>query len=226
MIRSTSLCLTLILVAACSNAPAPTTAPETLAPVIEQAPSTKMGHWNWLGAVGPAPVSAADPARYTVEFQDGGTALIRADCNRGQANYDDAAAGTPLFGPIGLTKMGCSADSQDRRFLSDLRAASAAIADNGWLRLPTDDGLSHAILARDPGARLRHYQCTASMRFALATGSDGALLWIDGEFHTLSPGQGDSEGSYRGGRFEVLGGDSSSTLLIDGKMLAGCQPLS
>lgn len=226
MIRSTSLCLTLILVAACSNAPAPVTAPEPPLPMSEEAPSTPSGSWHWLGAVGPTPVSALDPARYAVEFQDNGSALIQADCNRGRSDYAADLAGAALFGPIGLTKMGCAADSQDRQFLAELRAARAAISGKHWLRMPLADGESYALFARDPQARLRHYQCTAAQRFALAMAPAGALLWIDGEFHALSLSKGEPVGNYRGGRFEVRVGEAAITLLIDGKALTGCQQLN
>lgn len=225
MIRSTSLCLTLILVAACSNAPAPVAAPEPPLPMSEEAPSTVIGSWHWLGTVGSAPVSALEPARYAVEFQDSGSALIQADCNRGRSDYGVDPAGAALFGPIGLTKMGCAADSQDRQFLAQLRAARTAISAKHWLRMSLADGESHAVFARDPQARLRHYRCTAGQRYALAMAPAGALLWIDGEFHALALSKGEPVGNYRGGRFEVRVGEAATTLLIDGKALTGCQQL-
>ena len=77
--------------------------------------------WTWQGTQlrDGVKVAPSAPERYTLEFQAGGKANLRADCNRGSTSY--LLNGTQLtFGPIALTKMACPAGSLDTQFLRDL----------------------------------------------------------------------------------------------------------
>lgn len=113
-----------------------------------------LGTWAWQSTIArTASYKAAEPARYQVAFQSDGYALVHADCNRGRANFQ--LKGVSLtFGPIGLSKMGCAADSQDRQFLADLSAAQsvAVDADHLQINLADDRGVMH--LVRTPAAGL------------------------------------------------------------------------
>jgi len=82
--------------------------------------------WAWQGtqlADGTRVVPDA-PERYTLVFQPGGLASVRADCNRGSGSYL-LNAGELSFGPIALTKMMCPPGSRDGEFLQGLGSVSA-----------------------------------------------------------------------------------------------------
>ena len=83
-----------------------------------------------------------DPTRYTITFNEDGTAAIQADCNSVMATYtaDDAGALTLTLGPS--TLMACPPDSQVDAFLAELGAAGAYSFAEGDLLLinPAADG--------------------------------------------------------------------------------------
>ncbi len=131
--------------------PAATTPAETAPPLDQGAqviPSLPGTVWEWVDLTTPVEtISAVDPARYTIEFMDDGTAAIKADCNQVQASYvaDSSGAISLALGPSTLAA--CPADTQDQLFLGALTTVASyfayetdahlylsQIADSGTLR--------------------------------------------------------------------------------------------
>ena len=144
--------LALSLGAGCSNAPDPAPAASTQATPA----ATHLGIWYWIGSTSAGPtLLAADPARYQINFADAGSMLVQADCNRGRSGYT-LDAGKFMPGPIGLTKMGCPEDSQDRDFLAQLGSAQSLAPDGEWLRIELSEGRGTMHFARDPKSVLKN----------------------------------------------------------------------
>ena len=105
-------------------------------------PEAAIGVWHWEATVTPVEqIGTANSARYTLELQPGGLALVRADCNRGRGSYeigDDRIT----FGPIVTTRMACPPGSLDGRYLKDLQRATIFFVEGGklFLDLPMDSG--------------------------------------------------------------------------------------
>ena len=139
-------CSLAIFVAACqapSSMPAYVPA-NALPPVVTTASDQIVGTlWQWQDTqTGAAPaVATAAPERYTLSFQPGGRANIRADCNRGSASYDVDNA-RMNFGAIALTRMMCPAGSQDTEFLRALTQVTGYGIDRGDLVLALSGGAS------------------------------------------------------------------------------------
>jgi heat shock protein HslJ len=113
------------------------------APATQPTPTLTGTLWEWErtetndGTV----VTATDPARYTVEFLDGGQMAIRADCNGGSGTY--TTNGPALQITLGaFTLIGCPPDTQDQVFLRDLGRVGSYLFSQGKLVLE---------LARDSG---------------------------------------------------------------------------
>lgn len=142
--------LALSLGAGCSSAPDPAPA----ASMSATPAATHLGAWYWIGSTsGGQTLLALDPARYQIDFADAATILVQADCNRGRAAYS-LDAGAFSVGPIGLTRMACPADSQDREFLAQLASGkSLNPADNG-LSIELAEGRGTMHFARDPKSSL------------------------------------------------------------------------
>jgi len=120
------------------------------APIGVTGATSIIGSWRWIGLVSSAEQIAIDqPERYTLGLQGGGTALVRADCNRGQATYK-------LAGPIiaikvsGMTKVACPSGPMSERFLKALGAAvgQRIRGDNLFLDLPGKGGTMKFVRAR------------------------------------------------------------------------------
>ena len=81
------------------------------------------GSWRWEGLVSSADkVAIEQPERYTLELQGGGKALVRADCNRGQAAYKFDGR-TIAIRISAMTKVACPPGSLSERYLKALEAA-------------------------------------------------------------------------------------------------------
>ena len=83
--------------------------------------------WEWTESITMVGNTAvADPTRYTITFNDDGTANIKADCNTVLGNYtsDDSGALTLTLGPS--TLMACPPDSQVNEFLAGLQSMATA----------------------------------------------------------------------------------------------------
>jgi len=61
-----------------------------------------------------------DPSQYTLDFIADGTALIRADCNRGTGSWNSDGERQLQFGPIASTKALCPPDSLSENYLAQL----------------------------------------------------------------------------------------------------------
>ncbi len=111
-------------------------------PVIAEASNDLVGAvWLWAGTHrGNAPIASPEAAdRYTLAFQAGGRANVRADCNRGAGPYEINGA-TMKLGAFALTKMMCEPSSKDREFLRDLDGVSSFNVARGQLILTLRDG--------------------------------------------------------------------------------------
>jgi heat shock protein HslJ len=95
--------------------------PPMAVPVVGTVNAT--GPWRWEGLVSAADTIAIEqPERYTLELQGGGKALVRADCNRGQAAYKLEGRAIAIK-VSGMTKVACPSGSLSERYLKALGAA-------------------------------------------------------------------------------------------------------
>jgi heat shock protein HslJ len=100
--------------------------------------------WEWVRFEGGdgSVVTAADPARYTLAFQDDGSVDVKADCNTGsgQANVSDSS----LDLTVATTEIACPPDSQANDFLRYLDEAVTFVIADGMLHLalPADAGIA------------------------------------------------------------------------------------
>ena len=91
--------------------------------------------WNWYALTNAAGVTPVEGlSRYTVLFNDDGSANIKADCNQVVATY--ATEGESITLTLGPTTLAaCPLDSLDQQFLQGLEAAEAFGFQNGDLIL-------------------------------------------------------------------------------------------
>lgn len=108
---------------------APTEVPPTAVPAPDTGdmviPELVGTVWEWTRFTTPVDTTEiADPTRYTIQFEDDGSAFIKADCNNVVATYttDDTGAITIVPGPSTLAM--CPEDSQDTLFVASLAAAA------------------------------------------------------------------------------------------------------
>jgi heat shock protein HslJ len=201
-------------------APAPASTP---APTPAPTPPTHLGAWYWVGTIGAeATVIARDPARYRIEPMDDGRIAVQADCNRGGGSYEMANRYEVRIGPIGLTKMGCPPESQDRIFLADLAAARSFGAGAEWMLvdLLEDRGVMH--FARSEQARLAHYECKSGAPFWVAYGDGHARLMADGRVLRLPQIEAASGAKYSDGTVTLHGNDEQALLEGIGAGRSGC----
>jgi heat shock protein HslJ len=100
----------------------------------EAAPSLTGTTWEWFSLTNPLGVTAVnDPSRYTVRFNEDGTAVIKADCNDVAGTYTatDEGALAITLGPSTLAL--CPEDSQDQQFLTGLENAAVYFFQEGDL---------------------------------------------------------------------------------------------
>ncbi len=100
----------------------------------EAEPMTLTGTaWQWIETVTPVEtVAAADPTRYTLTFNEDGTAAIKADCNQVTATYT-ADGGTLSIIPGASTLALCPEDSQGTAFVTALSSAATYFFQDGFL---------------------------------------------------------------------------------------------
>jgi heat shock protein HslJ len=123
-------------------------APPLAVAVVGTANAT--GSWRWAGLVSSTEkIAIEQPERYTLELQGGGKALVRADCNRGQAAYklDGRAIAIKVSG---MTKVACASGSLSERYLKSLEAATGQRirGDSLFLDLPGEGGTMQFVRAR------------------------------------------------------------------------------
>ncbi len=223
-LMAASLCLS-----ACAMREEPTQieapAPAPVAPTPAPTPPTHLGAWYWVGTIGAeATVIARDPARYRIEPMADGRIAVQADCNRGGGQYEMANRYEVRIGPIGLTKMGCPAESQDRTFLDDLAAARSFGAGPEWMLvdLLDDRGVMH--FGRSDSARLAYYECTSGAPFWAAYGEGHVRLMADGRVMRLPRVEAASGAKYSDGTVTLQGKGAEASLEGIGAGRAGCTP--
>jgi len=123
-----------------------TAAPQDKGATRMRSPEAVTGRvWQWEATVTPVEkITVPTPARYTLELQPGGAALVLADCNRGRGSYE-IGEGTLKLGAIAVTRMACPPGSLDSRYLRDLGRATIFFVEGGrlFLDLPMDSGTMH-----------------------------------------------------------------------------------
>lgn len=94
--------------------------------------------WEWVSVIDPmGQMASNDPTRYTITFNDDGSANIVADCNNVMAEY--VTDGESLLIMLGAsTLMACEPGSQDQLFLSSLGSASSYTVEDGELFVALD----------------------------------------------------------------------------------------
>jgi heat shock protein HslJ len=139
--RVALLVLTVVLVAATAAAcggggeeeaaaPAEPAPAEPAEPTIEGPPSLQGVVWEWQGSQYSDGSEAVpeDPALYTIEFADDGSAFIVANCNNVHATYEENDGSISIvLGPS--TKVACPEGSLDQEYLRDLEGAAIAFSD-------------------------------------------------------------------------------------------------
>ncbi len=98
--------------------------------------------WEWVSLVDPMGQTAInDPTRYTITFNEGGVANVKADCNNVIANYFTDGV-TLTIEPGISTLAACPEDSQDQLFVSSLGSAASYIVEDGelFITLTADSG--------------------------------------------------------------------------------------
>ena len=92
--------------------------------------------WEWVALEAPTDrLTIEKPELYTLQFDRDAFVFIRADCNRGQANYFQPAVGQIAIHGIALTKVACPAGSHSTRFVQYLELARSWAMEDGTLVL-------------------------------------------------------------------------------------------
>lgn len=164
--------------------PEPDQAATPAAPAVGAPPvavPSHLGVWYWAGSLGAdGHVSVVDASRYELDFREDGSLRVRADCNRGMSSYMLHSRYQLEIAPVGLTKMGCPADSQDSSFLRQLAAARALGAGAEWMLVDLRDDLGVMHLARSAQATLRGYRCADGRVFHVGY-TEGSVRLMAGE---------------------------------------------
>ena len=108
--------------------------PESLPPTTSLTGTT----WEWVSVIDPmGQTASADPTRYTILFNEDGTANITADCNVVVAQYTTDGS-TLMITPGPSTLVACEPGSQDQLFLSSLSSAASYTVEDGELFVALD----------------------------------------------------------------------------------------
>ena len=103
--------------------------PESLPPTTSLTGTT----WEWVSVIDPmGQTASADPTRYTILFNEDGTAVIGADCNQVMATYTVADSALTIV-PGATTLAMCPPDSQAGPFVVGLGAAAVYFFQDGHL---------------------------------------------------------------------------------------------
>lgn len=97
--------------------------------------------WIWFGS-GAEKFDVETPEQYTIQFFPDGTAAIRADCNRGRANYEFKPDGEVELSTIAVTMMLCEEPSLGDRFIQTLDLVRLHFQMEGdfFMEAPLDSG--------------------------------------------------------------------------------------
>jgi heat shock protein HslJ len=89
--------------------------------------------WEWVSTTTPTEeITVADPTRYTIIFNEDGTAGIKADCNVGNAEYTTGESGEISI-VLGVFTLAFCEDSQDQQFRNGLSSAASYLFQDGDL---------------------------------------------------------------------------------------------
>jgi heat shock protein HslJ len=125
---SLALVVLSLLLAACSSGSSLTGKTWKLTAITEKVPAFQ------------GVVPAADQSRYTITFNDGGKADIKADCNNVGATYTTTSSGGITITPGPSTLMACPPDSMDQQYLAGLSQAQTYAISGDQLTLTLKDG--------------------------------------------------------------------------------------
>ncbi len=105
------------------------------------APAALIGPvWEWLGLAAPGEtIAVADPARYTLQFEEGQISM-GADCNRAGGAYTRGAGDAVAFGALAMTRAFCGTQSLSNRFVGLVTAATRVTVADDELHLDLPDG--------------------------------------------------------------------------------------
>jgi len=78
-----------------------------------------------------------DRTLYTLYLQEDGSALLRADCNRGRGGWRSDGPGRIAFGPIAATRASCPPPSLSERYLAQFEWVRSYVMKDGHLYLAT-----------------------------------------------------------------------------------------
>src|SRR5206468_2185222 len=132
------------LVGACSANEAtkpslPPITPIMVPPTLTSAGEPTLGGhaWAWQGTelTGSERMVPDAPERYTIEFQRDGRVQLRADCNRGGAEYAAGVNRSLSMTPAATTKIGCPPGSKGTAFVRQLGETDSYDFVNGDLVL-------------------------------------------------------------------------------------------
>jgi heat shock protein HslJ len=163
--------------------PAPVPAPCEI-PATAGAPTSSIALRTWqlvrIRMADGTALGTDHPAKYTLELQGDGRAMVRADCNRGSGTY--RMEGRSLsFGPLATTRAACSPGSLSDRWLQQLGLVATYTERDGGLLLATrGDG---AVLELQPapgqdGVMSGSERCTRSG----GTVEQGSCCGLVGDF--------------------------------------------
>jgi heat shock protein HslJ len=123
------------LLAGCGSKPKPPP-PDLADPSLEMARVLDV-LWEWEATVTPEEERmVSEPSLYTIRFEPGNRMFIRADCNRGGANYElDGNERTISLTPGMMTRAACPPESKDFVFMNELNDVGRWRFEGGMLLL-------------------------------------------------------------------------------------------
>ncbi len=135
--------------------------------------------WQWVSLTTPVEQTLVDdPTRYTILFNEDGTANIQADCNRVGATY--TADGTSISITLGpATLAACPPDSLDQQFLSSLENVALYFFEESDLFMD---------MAADSGTMRFTAESTIDLPEPVAGEPTGTVIAPDGVYIRTGPG--------------------------------------
>ena len=122
-------------------------------PTPAQEPALTGTTWGWVSTTTPAGVTAVnDPSRYTILFNEDGSANIKADCNNVSASYTvDGNNISITAGPSTLAA--CPSDTLDQQYLAGLSGVAIYFFEEGdlYMDMAADAGTMRFTAQTDSG---------------------------------------------------------------------------
>jgi heat shock protein HslJ len=176
--------------------------------------------WYWLGTVTPAGlVVPGDPAKFNLEFLDGGQMAAQLDCNTGGATWTQDGRSLRI-GPLKSTRTACATGSEADRFARQLALVRGVRSEMGLLDFELGEA-GTMVLARDPDWRLRSFDCPSGPPVLAAFGRGQVVVrWRD-ESWLMRQQPAASGARYGAGNTILFNRGNEVTLLNEGKQVAG-----